>query len=111
MQRIQRSNYYKLLITYFVILLHNPTLYNALWYGITRGVIMIRIKLSALLGERRMTQAELARRTGIRPATINEIYHELIERINLEHIDKICETLGCDISDLFKYEPQNSKNT
>lgn len=66
---------------------------------------MVRIKLSTLLGERRMTQIELSRKTGIRPATINEIYHELCERINLEHIDKICEALDCDISDLLKYEP------
>ena len=52
-----------------------------------------------------MTQAELARKTGIRPATINEMYHELCERVNLEHIDLICEALQCDISDLLKYEP------
>lgn len=56
-----------------------------------------------------MTQAELARRTGIRPATINEMYNEFSERINLEHIDKICAVLDCDISDLLKIEKQNSK--
>ncbi|MBQ1474716.1 MAG: helix-turn-helix transcriptional regulator [Ruminococcus sp.] len=66
---------------------------------------MIRVKLSTLLGEKRMTQAELARKTGIRPATINEMYHELCERVNLEHLDLICEALQCDISDLLKYEP------
>lgn len=69
------------------------------------GDVMIRVKLSTLLGEKRMTQAELARKTGIRPATINEMYHELCERVNLEHLDLICETLQCDISDLLKYEP------
>ena len=42
---------------------------------------MIKIHLSKLLGERRITQAELANKTNIRPATINEMYHELIERI------------------------------
>lgn len=52
-----------------------------------------------------MTQVELSRKTGIRPATINEMYHELIEKVNLEHIDKICEVLDCDICDLLKYEP------
>ena len=52
-----------------------------------------------------MTQVELSRKTGIRPATINEMYHELIEKVNLDHIDRICEVLGCDISDLLKYEP------
>ena len=68
---------------------------------------MIRIKLSTLLGERRITQAELSRKTGIRPATINEMYHEFSVRINLEHIDKICEALNCEISDLLEYEPNS----
>lgn len=63
---------------------------------------MIRIHLSKLLGEKRITQAELARRTRIRPSTINEIYWELIERINLEHIDLICKELDCDIQDFIE---------
>ena len=54
---------------------------------------MIRILLSTKLGELRWTQAELARATGIRPNTINELYHELVERVNLEHLDLICEAL------------------
>lgn len=61
---------------------------------------MIRILLSTRLGERRWTQADLARKTGIRPSTINDWYHELVERINLEHLDLICEALDCDISDI-----------
>lgn len=78
---------------------------------IHRGVIMIRIKLSALLGAKRITQAELARKTGIRPATINEIYNEICDRINLEHLDRICEFLECDIADLIVYEPNHLKKT
>lgn len=66
---------------------------------------MIRIKLSAILGEKRITQAELARKTGIRPATINEIYHELCERISLEHLDRICTYLNCDVSELIVFTP------
>lgn len=34
----------------------------------------IKIYLSELLGNKKMTQAELARKTGSRPNTINEIY-------------------------------------
>lgn len=63
---------------------------------------MIKIYLSKLLGEKRITQAELARRTGIRPSTINEIYWELVERISLEHIDLICSELDCEIQDFIK---------
>ena len=61
---------------------------------------MIKILLSTRLGERRMTQAQLARKTGIRPNTIGELYNELAERVSLEHLDLICEALDCDLSDL-----------
>lgn len=61
---------------------------------------MIRVLLSARLGEKRLTQADLARMTGIRPATINELYHEIANRVSLEHLDLICEALDCDLSDL-----------
>ena len=64
------------------------------------GMAMIRILLSTRLSERRWTQANLARKTGIRPSTINDLYHEIAERINLEHLDLICEALGCELSDL-----------
>ncbi len=61
---------------------------------------MIRILLSTRLGERRWTQSDLSKATGIRAATINELYHEMVERVNLEHLDLICEALGCDINDI-----------
>ncbi len=66
---------------------------------------MIRILLSTRLGERRWTQADLARATGIRPSTINDYYHELADRVNLEHLDLICEALDCDLSELIIREP------
>lgn len=66
---------------------------------------MIRIRLSTLLGERRWTQADLARKTGIRANTINELYHELTERISLDHLDKICDALECELTDLLQHEP------
>ncbi len=65
---------------------------------------MIRIYLSRLLGERRVTQKDLSKKTGIRIATINEYYNELSDRINLEHMDKICEVLGCELTDLIGRE-------
>ena len=61
---------------------------------------MIRILLSRKLGELRWTQADLARATGIRPSTINELYHEIAVRVNLEHLDLIWEALNCDLSDI-----------
>ncbi len=69
---------------------------------------MIRILLSTKLGEVRWTQAKLARTTGIRPNTISELYHELVERVNLEHLDLICEALDCELSELIVRVPNES---
>lgn len=63
---------------------------------------MVRILLSTLLGERRWSQADLARMTGIRPNTISELYNEIATRVSLEHLDLICEALECELSDLIK---------
>ncbi len=72
---------------------------------------MIRILLSKKLGELRWTQADLARATGIRPTTINEIYHEIAERVNLEHLDLICEALDCELSEIIIRVPDHYPKT
>ena len=72
---------------------------------------MIRIKLSTKLGELRWSQADLARATRIRPNTINEIYHECCTSISITNLDRICEALGCDITDLLEYVPNKEKST
>lgn len=65
---------------------------------------MIRILLSRKLGELRWTQADLARSTGIRPSTISEMYNELLDRVNLDHLDLISEALNCDLSEIIVRE-------
>lgn len=69
----------------------------------------IRILLSRKLGEVRWTQADLSRRTGIRPSTINEMYNELCERVNLEYLDRICNVLNCDLSEILVYSPPKDR--
>lgn len=71
---------------------------------------MVRILLSTRLGERRLTQADLARMTGIRPGTINELYHEIAERVSLEQLDLICEALDCDLDELIVRVPNGEPN-
>ncbi len=71
---------------------------------------MIKITLSRKLGELRVSQAELSAKTGIRPNTINELFHNVAERVNLEHLDKICEALDCDLSEIIEFSP-NSERT
>lgn len=66
---------------------------------------MIRIRLSRILGERRWSQAKLAKITGIQPSKICYIYNESVERVKLGDLDKICNALGCDLFDLLEYTP------
>lgn len=66
---------------------------------------MIRLLLSRKMGELRITQAELSDATGIRPNTINDLYHDVADRISLENLDKICEALGCSLSEIVEYAP------
>ncbi len=68
---------------------------------------MIKILLSRKLGELRWTQADLARKTGIRPGTISKMYHELTERVNLEHLDLICEALDCELDEIIVRIPND----
>lgn len=70
---------------------------------------MIMIMLSRKLGELMVTQAELAAKTGIRPNTINDLFHNVAERVSLEHLDKICEALDCDLSEIVAFTPNASK--
>ena len=74
-------------------------------------IIMVRIYLSKLLGEKRMTQKELSELTGIRPNTINEWYHEIVVSMKVEHIDKICEALGCTVEELIEVIPNRTPRT
>lgn len=66
---------------------------------------MIRILLSRKMGELRVTQSELAEASGIRPNTINDLYHNVAERVSLEQLDKICEALQCDLMEIIEYTP------
>lgn len=72
---------------------------------------MIRIHLSKLLGKRRMTQKQLSELIGIRRNAINEWYHEIAVSLKVEHIDRICEVLGCSSEELIEYIPNKVPKT
>lgn len=69
---------------------------------------MIRIMLSRKLGELRLSQADLSRMTKIRPSTINEYYHDIAERVNLDHLDRICDALNCELSEILERVPNDT---
>lgn len=63
---------------------------------------MIKIHLSRILGEKRITQKELSRMTKIRVNTISEIYNEKTDGIKFSTLEKICKALDIKIGDLLE---------
>jgi putative transcriptional regulator len=72
---------------------------------------MIKMHLSRLLGEKRMTQSTLARLAGVRPNSINVFYHETIKRIDVDMLDEICRVLRCQPGDLLEYVADQNDDT
>lgn len=75
------------------------------------GIIMVKIHLSRLLGERRISQKTLSELTGIRPNTISDWYNEIAISLKVEHIDKICEVLQCSLDELIEVIPNKTPKT
>lgn len=67
---------------------------------------MIKSHLSRLLGERRLKISDVSRDTGIDRGTITRIYHETAERIELDVLSRLCAYLGCSVSDLLEFIPE-----
>ena len=65
------------------------------------------ITLSDLLDQRDMSQHELARLTGIRQPSINEMCRNQTIRLPLENLAKICEVLNCEINDILRLVQTN----
>lgn len=64
----------------------------------------IHIQLQSLLDEKRISQRELEKLTGIKQPTINKMCQNTLLHFPLDSLDKICDVLECDISDVLTRE-------
>ncbi len=64
---------------------------------------MIKCRLSRLLGDRKMSVLALKRQTDLSYVTLQNLYHEKTTGVAFYTIDKICESLECNIGDLLEY--------
>ena len=62
---------------------------------------MIVNKVSTMIGARRMTVAEVAKKAGISYEAINRLYDATSKRMDFDTLDKLCEVLDCQPGDLF----------
>ena len=70
--------------------------------------IAIRSHLSRVMGERRVRIMDVARATGINRNMLARLYYDRAERVDLSDIAKLCDFLGCELSDLFELEREKS---
>ena len=64
---------------------------------------MIKLTLDKYLEEHKITRYDLAKRTGVEYHIIDKYYKNKVVRYDSYLLDKICNALGCDISDIVKY--------
>ena len=61
----------------------------------------VHCTLSTLMGKHRYSIQDLHLKTGLSRNTISNLYNDRATRIDYDTIDKLCNALGCSISDLF----------
>ena len=65
---------------------------------------MIRLTLDRYLDQRGITRYEVAKRTGIRFQIIDNYYKNKVVRYDSDILNRICDAVGCDVSDLIEYK-------
>lgn len=65
---------------------------------------MVKLTVDKYLDSHGITRYELAKRTGIRFAIIDNYYKNKVVRYDSFVLDRICTALNCDVSEIISYE-------
>ena len=69
-----------------------------------QNITMIRLTLDKALEKYGLTRYELANRTGIQYQIIDNYYKNKVRRYDSYVLERICDALGCQISDIIEYK-------
>ena len=67
---------------------------------------MIQIILDKALKKTGITRYELSKRTGIQYQIIDNYYKNRVKRYDSYVLDRICESLDCQINEILEYKKQ-----
>ncbi len=68
----------------------------------------VELRIKEAIEQRGMTQKALSDITGIRPAAISQLVRSYIERLNLDHLERIAVALEIDdINELITLNKEN----
>jgi len=71
---------------------------------------MIKVNLSRILGEKRLSVTDLSRMTGLNRAGLSKLYNEKTSSISFDTLEKVCIALECNIEDLLEIKKAVNKN-
>lgn len=63
----------------------------------------IRCNLSTLMGKHRYKMQDVFEKTGLARSTISNLYHDNIQRIDFQTLNKLCELFNCSVGDLIEH--------
>src|SRR5918912_976712 len=69
-----------------------------------RGGTVLTNRLSRLMGERRLSIADVARGTGISYRALYDLYHAKSVQIHLDTLDKLCNYFHVGPEQIFEWE-------
>ncbi|MBQ3528356.1 MAG: helix-turn-helix transcriptional regulator [Clostridia bacterium] len=67
---------------------------------------MIKLIIDKTLNDKGITRYELSKKTGINYQIIDNYYKNKVIRYDSYVLDRICDALECEISDIIKYEKE-----
>jgi putative transcriptional regulator len=67
------------------------------------------ITLKKIRTERQISQEKLAVKSGVSVSYIQKIEQNSIKRVSLEVLDKLCNTLSCDVCDILTHIKEDQR--
>lgn len=64
---------------------------------------MIEFKLAEIMGKHRVKMKDVSDQTGIRANTISAYWYGTVKRMEVEHIDLLCDYFNCQPGDLITH--------
>ena len=62
----------------------------------------IHCRLSILMGEKRYNIQDVYDKTGLSRGTISNLYHDKMQRIDFQTLEKLCDLFECSVGDLLE---------
>lgn len=67
----------------------------------------MKVILNNILEAKKISQYKLAKDTGIATSTLNNLCNNKTSSIQFSVLDKICDALNCEVSDILLHEKSN----